>query len=220
MPSLVRARGNSRSESSTTAMPIGTLTRKIQCQSSESVSTPPSSTPIEPPPDATNPKTPIAFARSAGSVNRFIISESETAEATAPPTPCTARAAISTPCDSASPQQIEAIVNSAMPPMNSVRWPYRSPRRPPRSRNPPNVSRYAFTTHASEVDEKPRSSLMEGSATFTIVVSSTIMSVPRQRTIRAYQRVRSVSSVIERFLSACSLNVDGAERGNSSPSRR
>ena len=53
-----------------------------------------------PPPAITKPKKPIAFARSAGSVNSFMISESATAETTAPPRPCTARAAISTPCDS------------------------------------------------------------------------------------------------------------------------
>ena len=85
-------------------MPIGMLTRKIQCQLSVSVRTPPSSTPIVPPPEATKPKTPIAFARSAGSVKSVIISESATAEATAPPTPCTARAAISMPCEVARPQ--------------------------------------------------------------------------------------------------------------------
>ena len=64
--------------------------------------TPPSSTPIEPPPEATKPKMPIAFARSAGSVKRVIISESATAETTAPPTPCTARAPISISCEVAS----------------------------------------------------------------------------------------------------------------------
>ena len=63
------------------------LTRKIQCQASASVSMPPSSTPIEPPPEATKPKIPIAFARSAGSVKRVMISESATAETTAPPSP-------------------------------------------------------------------------------------------------------------------------------------
>jgi len=63
------------------------LTRKIQCQSSEFVSTPPSRTPMEPPPDATKPKMPIAFARSPVSVNRFIVSDSDTADAIAPPTP-------------------------------------------------------------------------------------------------------------------------------------
>ena len=41
---------------------------------------PPSSTPSDPPPEATKPKTPIAFARSAGSVNSIIISDSATAE--------------------------------------------------------------------------------------------------------------------------------------------
>ena len=61
-----------------------------------------------PPPAATKPKTPIAFARSAGSVNSVIISESATAETTAPPRPWTARAATSIPCDVARPQASEA----------------------------------------------------------------------------------------------------------------
>ena len=61
-----------------------------------------------PPPAATKPKTPIAFARSAGSVNRLIISDSETAETMAPPRPWTARAPIRNSCEPASPQAIEA----------------------------------------------------------------------------------------------------------------
>ncbi len=36
------------------AMPIGTFTKKIQCQLSACVSTPPTSSPMEPPPTATN----------------------------------------------------------------------------------------------------------------------------------------------------------------------
>ena len=68
-------------------MPMGTLTRKIQCQLSRSVSTPPSSTPSVPPPAATKPNTPIAFARSAGSTNSDTISDSETADTIAPPNP-------------------------------------------------------------------------------------------------------------------------------------
>ena len=51
---------------------------------------------------------PMAFARSAGSVKSIIVSESETAETTAPPTPCMARAATSTSCEVASPQASEA----------------------------------------------------------------------------------------------------------------
>ena len=82
-----RADGTRISESTTTAIPTGTLTRKIQCQSRTSVRIPPRSTPSDPPPEATKPKTPMAFARSAGSVKRVIISESATAETTAPPKP-------------------------------------------------------------------------------------------------------------------------------------
>ena len=58
--------GSTRPASTRTAMPIGTFTRKIQCQLKRPVSTPPRSTPTAPPPDITKPKTPIAFARSAG----------------------------------------------------------------------------------------------------------------------------------------------------------
>ena len=70
-----------------TATPIGMLTRKIQCQLSKSVSTPPARTPIVPPPEATKPYTPIALARSPVSVNSIMMSESATAETTAPPRP-------------------------------------------------------------------------------------------------------------------------------------
>ena len=42
--------------------PIGTLTKKIQCQLSDCVSAPPASSPIEPPPAETNAYMPIAFA--------------------------------------------------------------------------------------------------------------------------------------------------------------
>src|SRR3954462_7947897 len=49
---------------------------------------------------------------------------------------------------------------------------------------------YALTTHASDVCEKPRSARIDGSATFTIVVSSTIIRLPRHSTTSAVQRVR------------------------------
>src|SRR5689334_16997509 len=66
-----------------------------------------------------------------------------------------------------------------------------SPSRPPRSRKPPKVSRYAFTTQASEVSVKPRSVRIDGSATFTIVASSTIIRTPKHSTYSASQRRRS-----------------------------
>ena len=106
-----------------TATPIGTLTRKIQCQLSVSVRTPPRSTPRLPPPDMTKPKMPIAFARSACSVKRFIINDSATAETTAPPNPWTARAATSSPDVVDTPHATEATVKSEMPIKNNRRWP-------------------------------------------------------------------------------------------------
>src|SRR5215471_16499334 len=67
--------------------------------------------------------------------------ERATAETTAPPTPCTARAATSMPWEFARPHTADAAVKSATPARNKVRCPRRSPSRPPRSRKPPNVIR-------------------------------------------------------------------------------
>src|SRR4051794_20834562 len=44
-------------------------------------------------------------------------------------------------------------------------------------------------TQASDVCEKPRSARIDGSATFTIVVSSTIIKLAAQRTYSASQRL-------------------------------
>jgi hypothetical protein len=115
--------GSSRIVRKTTATPIGRLTRKIQCQLIVSVSTPPRTTPMLPPPEATKPNSPIAFARSAGSVKSDIMSDSDTADATAPPTPWTARAPMSIPWDVERPHASDAIVNRAIPSRKSRRGP-------------------------------------------------------------------------------------------------
>jgi MFS family permease len=75
---------------------------------------------------------------------------------------------------------VYAIVKRPIPNRNSLRGPYRSPSRPPRSSRPPNVSVYALITHASESSVKPRSARIDGNATFTIVASSTIMRLAAQ----------------------------------------
>ena len=51
------------------------------------------------------------------------MSESAIAETTAPPSPCTARATISSHWELETPQISDAAVNSAMPCRNSRRWP-------------------------------------------------------------------------------------------------
>ena len=77
-----------------------------------------------------------------------------------------------------------------MPPMKIRLRPTMSPSLPASRRRPPNVSRYAFTTHASDDWEKCSSRWIVGSATFTTVTSSTIMSCPTQSTTSAAQRRR------------------------------
>src|SRR6185437_13603303 len=63
---------------------------------------------------------------------------------------------------------------------------------PASSRKPPKVIRYPSRTQVRLLWEKLRSCWIEGSATFTIVASSTIISCPRQRTASAIQRRRSL----------------------------
>jgi hypothetical protein len=90
------SRPMSRTARTAATTPIGTLMKKIQCQLIPCVSTPPASSPTEPPAEATKLYTPIAFACSRGSGNIVTIMPRITAEVIAPPTPCTNRAAIST----------------------------------------------------------------------------------------------------------------------------
>src|SRR5206468_3030007 len=79
--------GSSGRESAGAGTPIGTLTRKIQCQLTLWVSTPPRITPRVPPPELTKPQTLMALARSAPSGNSATIIDSATAPMIEPPMP-------------------------------------------------------------------------------------------------------------------------------------
>ena len=92
---IPRSGATVRSVSSTTARPSGTFTRNTQCQSSASVTRPPTRLPMAPPAAAEKLNAPIALARSPGSANSVTIMPRITAEASAPPTPWTNRAATS-----------------------------------------------------------------------------------------------------------------------------
>ena len=50
-----RSAGMRRRANTAVATPIGTFTKKIQCQLIDSVSTPPATSPTEPPAEATKP---------------------------------------------------------------------------------------------------------------------------------------------------------------------
>ena len=67
--------------------------------------------------------TPIAFARSPGSVKSVMTSESAATATRAPPNPWIARAPTRNSCEDAVPQASEASVKSASPMRNILRWP-------------------------------------------------------------------------------------------------
>jgi hypothetical protein len=96
----------------------------------------------------------------------------------AAPIPCTVRAAISDAAPAASPHHSDAPVKTTSPAMKIARRPRRSASFPPVSSSTPKVSAYALTTHSSSAVLMPRSFWIEGSATFTTVLSSMIMNSP------------------------------------------
>ena len=102
-----------------------------------------------------------------------------------------ARETISISSEVDSPQASEAALKRARPAMKTRRRPSRSPARPPSSRKPPKASVYAQTTHCRFSCEKWRSDWIEGSATFTIATSSTIMNCVTTSSPSAIQRFGS-----------------------------
>ena len=143
---------------------------------------PPSSTPATAPNAPTAPHAPRAVLRSFPSVNVVVRIERAAGVINAAPKPWSARAPIRTPSLQASPEASDAAVNTTSPPMKRRRRPSRSATRPPSRRRPPKRSAYALTIHWRFRSENPRSFWMDGSATFTIAMSSTTMNwTPRSR---------------------------------------
>src|SRR3954471_16961878 len=98
------------------------------------------------------------------------------------------RAATSVSWLHATPHSSDASVKTPRPAMRTRLRPSRSPKRPESSSRPPKAMRYALTTQARLDWLKPRSSWIDGRATFTTVTSRTIMSMPTHSTYRAIQR--------------------------------
>ena len=97
------------------ARPIGTLTKKIQCQLTAWVINPPARRPMAAPAEATKLKTPKARACSSGRGNRVTIMARITAELAAPPIPWMKRAAISIGWLKERPQSTEAPMKMPSP---------------------------------------------------------------------------------------------------------
>ncbi len=119
--------------------PIGTLIRNAHRQDT-SVSAPPTIRPITEPIPVIAANIAVAALR-AGPFGKVVaISARAVGDAIAAPTPCSSRAVTRVVSSQAIPHRIEAMVNSATPTMKVRLRPMVSPRRPPSSISPPNVS--------------------------------------------------------------------------------
>ena len=121
------------------AIPIGTLTKRIQRHDRYWVSSPPNRAPAAPPPAATALHTPNALARARWSVNVTVRMVSVAGDRMAAPTPWSERAAIRVAWSVANPPSRLAAVKRPSPTRKMRRRPYRSASRPPSSSSPPKV---------------------------------------------------------------------------------
>ncbi|GAA2886137.1 hypothetical protein GCM10020220_090420 [Nonomuraea rubra] len=167
----------------------GTFTRNAACQLKCSSSTPPTTGPSAAPTAAIADHTPRAFARSAGSVNRFRIMDSVDGMIMAPPTPSSARTAITSSGLPAASTASEASPNTANPVISIRLRPHRSPSALTVTSSPDRTSAYASTIHSSSVDSGRRSSEMAGRATFSTVMSMTTSSTLADSTARPAHRL-------------------------------
>jgi hypothetical protein len=82
-------------------------------------------------------------------------------------------------------------VKVARPPRKTRRRPKRSFARPPSISRPPVKSTYDVITHCRSLSAKSRSSAIDGSATFTTVMSRITMNCARPSRISVVQGLRS-----------------------------
>src|SRR5579862_78009 len=166
-------------------MPIGTLMKKTHRHEAMSVSSPPTSKPIALPAPDIAAYTPIARVRAGPSSNVSPMSDKAVGAAIAAPHPWTARDATNHADVVARPPASDALEKSRRPATNIRRRPRTSPRRPPNSSRPPKVRVYALSTHCRSAVEKFRLRWIDGSATVTMVASSTTINCAVEMTTSA-----------------------------------
>jgi hypothetical protein len=165
------------------------LSQKIHSQSTPCATAPP----ITGPPTTASPvmpwRIPSAEPRRSGG-KAALTSASASVITSAPPTPWTARAAISEPASGASAQAAEAETNSARPAVNMRRRPKRSPSAAAGKSSTARVRLYAFTVHSSCSIEAPRSNRIVVSAVDTTSVSSATISEAIEASARTHTSSR------------------------------
>ena len=170
-----RDSASSRGASATASSPTGTFTRNTARQLVNCTSTPPSTCPATKPSDAVAPYIPSARVRRGPSGKPVVIRDSAAGATSAAPAPCTKREATSSTGSWARPPARDAAEKATSPAMNMRRRPNRSAARPPRISRPPNAIAYPVTIHCTDEPAKPSSRWIDGSATFTMLKSSTTM---------------------------------------------
>src|SRR4051794_31348596 len=164
-----------RSASAIATRPTGTLTQKIERQSTTVTARPPTTGPsaIESPDTA--PHTPTACARSRGSVNVLTMIDIATGLSIDPPTACSARNATSHSTVGARLHSSEATVNTPRPAASTRLRPSRSAVEPASINRLASTTVYASTVHCSPETPACRSPPSDGSATLTAVMSRPTM---------------------------------------------
>ncbi len=135
-----RLSGTCRAATAITIAASGRFSRKIQRQPGPSTSQPPRNGPTAADTPPRPDQRPTAAERSSGWNTAWSIA-SEPGVSSAPPMPCTARAAISTSMVGAAAQAADAAANQTTPSRKIRRRPYRSPSAPPSRIRPARVSR-------------------------------------------------------------------------------
>ncbi len=195
-PTRSRRPGRGSEESGTRTRPassaraaIGTFTRKIDPHQKCSSSRPPVTGPAATARPVTPDQMPIARARSRMSVKTLMMMASVAGKMRAAPTPMKALAPISCSalCESAARTDVSA--NTTSPSCRARRRPFRSPKYPNASSSAEKTNVYASTIHCRDDVEASSSVLSVGSATFTIVLSTTTMNRLRHSTASTHQRL-------------------------------
>ena len=126
---------------------MGTLTRNTADHPKRSTRKPPARGPTAMPMPDTPAHTPIARPRSRGSTKVLVRMESVVGKMKAPPTPISARAAITMAGLEAVEATAENVPNHSRPKVSAPLLPYRSPSEPAVRSRQANTMVYASTIH-------------------------------------------------------------------------
>ena len=196
-----------KNDAAITRMANGTLTRNTQRQLRLSTSAPPTTAPMVPPSPARPPQMPSAMLRRRPCSKVTVSRVRADAESMAPPSPWIPRNRMSSNAVLASPAASDDPAKATSPITNTSRRPIRSAMRPPSSRNPPKMSVYALMTHCRSLAPNFRSDWMCGSATFTIVTSSTTMNWAIASTTRVLQGLFLIGHSLVSAAALCNVHV-------------